>query len=39
LNKEYECLKEKWEVSAKAEIILPEKKMSELLAEVEKYVN
>lgn len=38
LEKEYINLKEKWEVSAKAEIRLPEKKMSELLAEVEKYV-
>lgn len=39
LNDEYKCLKEKWEVSSSSEICLPEKKMSELLAEVEKYVN
>ncbi|MFA5117584.1 MAG: type I-E CRISPR-associated protein Cas7/Cse4/CasC [Candidatus Omnitrophota bacterium] len=39
LNKEYECLKDKWEVMANSEIALPEKKISELLAEVEKYVN
>lgn len=38
LEKEYINLKEKWEVSSKAEIRLPEKKMSELLVEVEKYV-
>ena len=38
LEKEYINLKEKWEVSAKTEIRLPEKKMSELLTEVEKYV-
>ncbi|MFH1876637.1 MAG: type I-E CRISPR-associated protein Cas7/Cse4/CasC [Candidatus Omnitrophota bacterium] len=38
LEKEYANLKEKWEVSAIAEIRLPEKKMSELLAEVEKHV-
>lgn len=39
LNDEYKCLTGKWEVSASAEIRLPERKMSELLAEVEKYVN
>lgn len=38
LEKEYTNLKEKWEVPALSEIRLPEKKMSELLVEVDKYV-
>lgn len=38
LEKEYDGLKETWGVEAVSEIKMPEKKLSELLAEVEKHV-
>jgi CRISPR system Cascade subunit CasC len=38
LEKEYEGLKETWGLEAVSEVKMPEKKLSDLLAEVEKYV-